>query len=190
LSGDKKGIIKYFQTKLVKENKEWTKKKVDQETNRHYEAVRDLAIAPGDEKFVSCSDDKTLKIWDFNSATVEKDLEGHGSDVTTVDWHPFRSFVASGGKDQLLKFWDPKTPKVNISTTNIEEGTEKRVVPKGTELCSLYEHKHLNTITKVLFNQNGNWIITSGRDQIVKLYDIRTMKELSIFRGHNSEVLS
>jgi len=85
-----------------------------------------LAVAPGDLKFVSCSDDKTLKIWDFYTATVEKDLEGHGSDVTTVDWHPFRSFIASGGKDHVIKFWDPKTPKVNINTQIGEEMIGKK----------------------------------------------------------------
>jgi polyadenylation factor subunit 2 len=46
----------------------------------------------------------------------------------------------------------------------------------------------MNTITKVIFNKNGNWIISSGRDQVVKLYDIRIMKELSVFKSHQTEV--
>lgn len=38
------------------------------------------------------------------------------------------------------------------------------------------------------WNQNGNWLATAGRDQLVKVYDIRTMKELQIFRGHKKEI--
>lgn len=35
---------------------------------------------------------------------------------------------------------------------------------------------------------NGNWLLTSSRDQLAKLFDIRTMKELQVFRGHRREV--
>jgi WD40 repeat protein len=82
---------------------------------------------------VSCSDDKTLKIWDFHEARVEKELEGHGSDVTTVDWHPFRSLIASGGKDHVMKFWDPKSLKKNVATNILDsDGNHTaRSVAKG-----------------------------------------------------------
>ena len=35
---------------------------------------------------------------------------GHGSDVKCVDWHPQKSLLASGSKDnqQPIKLWDPK----------------------------------------------------------------------------------
>lgn len=36
---------------------------------------------------------------------------GHGSDVKCVDWHPQKSLLASGSKDnqQPIKLWDPKS---------------------------------------------------------------------------------
>ena len=68
-----------------------------------------------DTKFASCSDDATIKIWDFNLGTEEKILKGHGWDVKTIDWHPQKSLLASGSKDNLIKFWDPKSGK-NITT--------------------------------------------------------------------------
>jgi polyadenylation factor subunit 2 len=45
---------------------------------------------------------------------------------------------------------------------------------------------------------NGNWIVTACRDQLVRylslyscsVYDIRTMKEMQVFRGHKREVQS
>jgi polyadenylation factor subunit 2 len=40
------------------------------------------------------------------------------------------------------------------------------------------------------WNQNGNWLVTAGRDQLIKIFDIRTMKELQIFRGNQKEVCS
>lgn len=49
-------------------------------------------------------------------------------------------------------------------------------------------HGHKNTVLALEWNQNGNWLVTAGRDQLVKVYDIRTMKELQIFRGHKKEI--
>ncbi len=36
---------------------------------------------------------------------------------------------------------------------------------------------------------NGNWLATGSRDFLVKLFDIRTMKEFGTLHGHNKEVL-
>jgi WD40 repeat protein len=52
----------------------------------------------------------------------------------------------------------------------------------------IYSHGHKNTVLALEWNQNGNWLVTAGRDQLVKVYDIRTMKELQIFRGHKKEI--
>ena len=35
--------------------------------------------------------------------------EGHGWDVKCVEWHPTKGLLASGSKDKLVKFWDPRT---------------------------------------------------------------------------------
>ena len=51
--------------------------------------MRDLSFSPTSLKFVSCSDDRTAKIFDFLSAKEEIEYQGHGSDVKSCDWHPF-----------------------------------------------------------------------------------------------------
>lgn len=49
-------------------------------------------------------------------------------------------------------------------------------------------HGHKNTILDVKWNRNGNWLLTSSKDQIVKLFDIRTLKEIQTYRAHKKEV--
>ena len=56
-----------------------------------------------------------------------------------------------------------------------------------SHIC-LYRHGHKNTILAVDWNANGNWLLTASRDQLLKLFDLRTMKELQTFRGHKREV--
>ncbi|PWZ31457.1 hypothetical protein Zm00014a_020726 [Zea mays] len=131
----------------------------------HRESVRGLSFSRTDLKFCSCSDDRTVKVWDFARCQEEKSLTGHGWDVKTVDWHPTKSLLVSGGKDYLVKLWDAKS---------------------GRELSSFHGHK--NIVHCVKWNQNGNWVLTASKDQIIKLYDIRSMKELQSFRGHTKDV--
>jgi hypothetical protein len=35
---------------------------------------------------------------------------------------------------------------------------------------------------------NGNWLASGARDQLVKMFDIRVMKEFATFHGHNNQV--
>ena len=75
--------------------------------NSNHEGVRSVCFSPSEYKLVSCHEDKSICLWDIGRFSEEKVLEGHGSDVMTVDWHPSKSLIVSGGKDRLIKFWDP-----------------------------------------------------------------------------------
>ena len=123
----------------------------------HKEPVRDISFAPGDGKFATCSDDGSIRIWDFNEAIEEHCLTGHGWDVRNAQWHPSKNLLASGSKDNLVKLWDAKT---------------------GINLATLHGHK--NTILDLKWNQNGNWLLTAGKDQCIRLFDIRSLREIEV----------
>ncbi|XP_057499131.1 flowering time control protein FY-like [Actinidia eriantha] len=44
-----------------------------------------------------------------NRCSINRVLAGHGWDVKSVDWHPTKSLLVSGGKDNLVKLWDAKS---------------------------------------------------------------------------------
>src|SRR3546814_13878301 len=53
----------------------------------------------------------------------------------------------------------------------------------GVQTCSL-------PISVAWNPSNGNWLATSGRDHLVKLYDIRMNREWLTLQGHDREVCS
>ncbi|CAL2030892.1 unnamed protein product [Caenorhabditis brenneri] len=160
LSADQSGFVKYWQPNM---------------NNAHMfsahkdEAIRGLAFAPTDVKFATASDDGTARVWDFARYSEERVLRGHGAEVRCIDWHPTKGLLVTGSRDtqQPVKIWDPKS---------------------GSCLATLQEHK--SSVMAVEFNNNGNWLLTGGRDHLVKMYDIRMMKEMRTYRAHKKEVIS
>lgn len=133
----------------------------------HKEPIRGISFSPCDSKFATCSDDGTIRIWDFLRCQEEKILRGHGADVKCVHWHPQKGLIISGSKDnqQPVKLWDPKT---------------------GHSLATLHAHK--STVMDIKWNNNGNWVVTASRDHLLKLFDIRNLSsEIQTFRGHKKE---
>jgi len=154
-SADNIGVIKYWQNNMNNLK----------EFEGHSECIRDLSFCCTDAKFTSCSDDGSIKVWDFEKCIAESTMTGHGSDVRCCDWHPHNSLIASGSKDYLIKLWDARTAQ-NVATL----------------------HGHKNVVFNIKWNSNGNWLLSGSKDQLIKMYDIRYMKDLYTFRGHSKEV--
>ncbi|KAF7719517.1 Polyadenylation factor subunit 2 [Penicillium ucsense] len=159
ISGGQRGDIKYWRPNF---------NNVETIDDAHHDAVRDLAWAPSDTKFLSASDDTTLKIFDFTSRTCDTVLSGHNWDVKSCDWHPTKGLLVSGSKDHQVKFWDPRTAR-----------------------CLTTLHSHKNTVTTTRFSRvNSNLLATSSRDQTARVFDLRMMRDICILRGHEKPVSS
>ena len=160
LTGDKNGNVNYF-----KEPNQQNPKKIIHNIQIHNDTITDISFSINSQKFVTSSDDKTSKIMDFFSGKNELIFKEHLGDVKSCNWNPYRNIIATGSKDQFVKIWDPNS---------------------GDVIGSLHIHK--NSINRLRFNQNGNWLLSGSKDHTVKVSDIRMMKELQIFKGHDSEV--
>ena len=159
ISGGQKGDVKYWRPNF---------NNVETVDDAHHDAVRDLAWCPSDTKFLSASDDTTLKIFDFTARACDTVLSGHNWDVKSCDWHPTKGLLVSGSKDHQVKFWDPRTGR-----------------------CLTTLHSHKNTVTTTAFSRvNNNLLATSSRDQTARVFDLRMMRDICILRGHEKPISS
>jgi len=157
LVGDEEGVIKYLDSNY--------KELMEVRASEGQDGIREISIAPSDQKFLTCSDkEKTLRIWDLEKGAVEKKFV-HGNEINCCQWHPYLGLIASGSKDSTIKFWDPNS---------------------GEELASLINHT--NSVNCIKWNNNGNWLLSCARDQSIRLYDLRMVKEIQAFTGIDSEV--
>lgn len=54
----------------------------------------------------------------------------------------------------------------------------------------VFSHIHKAAVHCVKWNRNGNWLLTASKDSLIKVYDIRMMKEIVTLKGHKKEVTS
>ncbi|KAI5181482.1 transducin (beta)-like 1 [Nematocida sp. AWRm80] len=101
------------------------------------------------ETIVSCSDDRTLRLWQFNNPTPLATLTGHTKEIYSIDIS--NETVASGSFDSTVKLWDITKQKL-LSTLE----------------------SHTKSIYTVAFSKDSTLLASGGLDSIVKLWDTRS----------------
>jgi len=173
-SADQSGIVKYFQPNM------------NNLTARpaHREAVRGLSFSPDDERFATASDDSTVRVWSFAESREERILTGHGWDIKCVEWHPTMGMLVSGSKDNLIKFWDPRTGTA-LMTLYVSRILHSEMTDSLTrcplDINSRIRYKHSHGLHMGTYSHNAS------RDQTVRVFDIPSMKEWVVLRGHKKK---
>lgn len=61
---------------------------------------------------LTTSDDRTIKIFDYQSKNVVATLEGHTHNVSFAVWHPELPLIISGSEDSTIKLWNARSYKL------------------------------------------------------------------------------
>jgi WD40 repeat protein len=77
----------------------------------HTDFVRDVLPLPSNQ-CVTCSDDKTLKVWGCETGACLRTLTEHTNDVSALAMHPKGKYFASGSHDQSVIIWSSETFEV------------------------------------------------------------------------------
>ena len=79
--------------------------RVTHELRGHSGAVRDAAATPNGKVVVTCSQDKTARVWDAAGACTAVLKEGHRGEVRACAVSADGGIVVTGGADNLLCVW-------------------------------------------------------------------------------------
>ncbi|KXS22116.1 WD40 repeat-like protein [Gonapodya prolifera JEL478] len=118
----------------------------------HKSVITDVHFARDDSHVVSCSFDRSIKIWNSQTAVCERTLQGHTDSVTSCDVSPDGRFIATGSLDCTVKLWDYNT---------------------GECLCTV--KKHTRWIKVVRFTPDGRYFASAGLDRRVFFWDVKLM---------------
>jgi WD40 repeat protein len=161
----------------------------------HALAVRSVCFSPDGELLASGSEDKTIKIWEFNSGRELKTLNGHQSYVYQVLFTSNGKQLVSASRDRHIYFWDissgeiiktfyyPDESIVSIDLTSNDKllaiGTTARVV----RVIDLETDSILFSL-KANVGQYGAHVTFSDDDKILAVgEDNRTSKVYDLASG-------
>ena len=79
--------------------------------NAHMYALNHIAFSPNANNFVTCSMDKSIKVWDAKSFKLLKVIDksrhaGHGTSVNKLLWSDYKNQVISGSDDHSISVWN------------------------------------------------------------------------------------
>jgi len=75
----------------------------------HSDWVKSLVFSPDGTSLVSCSSDKTIKLWDMQTGGVVKTFQGHTDTVCSVSISADCTTIASGSSDKTIHLWNIQT---------------------------------------------------------------------------------
>jgi len=132
----------------------------------HSSFVNSLAISPDGQILASGSWDKTIKIWNLETAELIGTLTGHSDRVNSVAISYDGKMLVSGSSDETIKFWN---------------------LHNGDLLCTFPGHSM--EVNSVAINPKRLVIAScGGADNTIKLWNLRSGELLRTLRGHSDNV--
>ncbi|MBV6643618.1 MAG: WD40 repeat domain-containing protein, partial [Cyclobacteriaceae bacterium] len=82
-----------------------------EEIPAHMYAINHIHFRADGQYFVSCSMDKSIKVWDAHRFKLLKVIDkarhaGHGTSVNKLLWMPYNNWVVSCSDDRTISIWD------------------------------------------------------------------------------------
>ncbi|BFZ04715.1 hypothetical protein BsWGS_07754 [Bradybaena similaris] len=131
----------------------------------HRSPVTRVVFHPYFSVMVSCSEDATIRVWDYETGDYERSLKGHTDSVQDVAFDSSGKFLVSCSADMTIKLWDFN----------------------GYEcIKTMFGHDH--NVSSVTFMPSGDFVLSSSRDKTIKMWEVATGYCVKTYTGHRDWV--
>lgn len=174
----------------------------------HHNAVLEVQWSADGERLLSCSADKTVRVWDAATGQPVKKMTEHSALVNSVC--PARGglpLLVSGSDDGTTRLWDLRVRKcaqrfdgrfavtaVAFSDTGdavFAGGIDNDVRCFDLRTCdvAMTLAGHSDTITGCSVSPDGNSLLTNAMDQTLRVWDVRPyapgQRCTQVIKGHS-----
>ncbi|XP_012280432.1 WD repeat domain-containing protein 83 [Orussus abietinus] len=172
----------------------------------HGDEVMDASPSCDSSQLISCGSDKSVILWDVATGSPVRRLRGHAGPVTTVRFNEESSMAVSGSRDNAVMCWDIrsksfeptqvlKEAKDSISSVRVSDheilsgsfdGRIRRYDIRVGEVLTDYIG---DAVTCASFTRDGQCIVVSCADGVIRLMDKDSGELLGEFTGHSADNL-
>jgi WD40 repeat protein len=141
-----------------------------------------IAFSPDGKNLVSADGGGLVNLWDVKSGKVIRTLQGHVDEVFCLAFAPDGKTLVSGDHDNTIRIWDMETGKQRrVIEVSWAEGFWKRLEEQTDEGPK-------SGVFALAFSSDGKTFASGHFDNIIRLWDAATGKELSKLEGHGRRV--
>lgn len=172
----------------------------------HGDEVMDVSAACDSSQIISCGLDKSVILWDVSTANPLRRFRGHAGGITTVRFNEESSMAISGSRDNKVMCWDIRSKaqdpvqilqeaKDAISSVRITDheiltaSFDGRIRRYDIRAGNLATDCIGDAITCASFTRDGQCIVASCADGIIRLFDKDTGELLNEYKGHKVDDL-
>ncbi|KAJ6294171.1 hypothetical protein OIU76_022288 [Salix suchowensis] len=172
-------------------------------------SVLDLAIAHDNRSIIAASSSNNLYVWDVTTGRVRHTLTGHTDKVCAVDVSKISTrHVVSAAYDRTIKVWDlhkgfcTNTIIFHSNCNSLCFSMDGQTICSGhvdgnLRLWDIQTGKllsevaaHSLAVTSISLSRNGSVVLTSGRDNLHNLFDMRSLEVCGTLRATGNRVAS
>ncbi|CCW61144.1 unnamed protein product [Phytomonas sp. EM1] len=133
----------------------------------HTLAVYCCSFSSDGERFVTCSRDRSVRVWNTIDGKNAVMKGGHNGYVLSCNFSPKGNLVVSSADDRTIKLWSTKT---NSKTSTL----------KG----------HEDKVYCVQFNPTGEYVVSGSCDNTVRVWRVDSCSKVATLKGHTLAVFS
>ncbi|KAF3700233.1 Transducin beta-like protein 3 [Channa argus] len=162
------------------------------------EDITSFALSCDDELLVTASRALLLKQWEWRQAQCTRSWKAiHTVPVASMTFDSTSTLLATGGCDGTIKIWDvvkqycthnlkgssgvvhlvefhPDISRLQLFSSSLDCGI--RLWDLRSSQCMCVLQSHYSAVTSLSFSTDGGTMVSSGRDKICTVWDLKTRK--------------
>lgn len=163
-----KEVVEGGATRKTRLSTDWIPRPPERyELTGHRSTVTRVLFHPAYSLVVSCSEDATVKVWDYESGDFERTLKGHTDAVQDCAFDHTGKLLATCSADLSIRLWDFTTYE-----------------------CIRTMQGHDHNVSSVSFMPSGDFLISASRDKSLKMWEVATGYCVKTYVGHREWVRS
>jgi WD40 repeat protein len=173
----------------------------------HQDVINSVVISHDRQYIISCSSDKTIKIWDLVTGELTYTFTGHKNSINAVAISHDDRYIVSGSYEEI-KLWNLQsqhlvynlrehddwvnTLAISHDDKYIVSGSYQTILvwslQTGKLLRTLNEHQ--DWVNAVAISHDDRYIISGSGDRTIKIWDLATGKLLHTFTKQGQPINS
>lgn len=176
----------------------------------HTDLVTSAAFSPDGKLVVTCSADRTARVWDAVSGMTLLALEGHQAPVTSAKFSSDGKKLVTASEDNTIRFWDSQTgnstgilrghadvisdvsfsPDDRLLVSSSHDGTARIWSADPEDRDEVIIAGHRKPVFSIGYNIDGSRIATASGDGTVRVWSSLNGELQQKFSGHMGRVFS